>query len=355
MCIMGKLAVYKYFSFMLLVITVLVALFTIIGLFAGNANPVHETALAMIVYIMPLLIIGNICTLLFWTIRRKWIWTMIPIITILCTIPYIGTIYQLGLFQDTSDNHSGFKIATYNVAMFGREISGFKAEDILSEMKLQEVDIFCIQEYMEHMGDKKNSDSYKTFFPYAAKGRDDMIIYSRRFPIKKSGIIDFGKTNNSGMWADLDINGKKVRIFNVHLETTGFNRTMRKIAKLEMSGTHVEENSIVSAIYGNYTRGMVVRAVQADIVAREIQQSPYPVIVCGDFNDVPYSYTYNLMKGNLVDGFKECGKGFMATYRGKKMARIDYIFHDESMKGNYCYTQDLSYSDHNPVYMHISY
>lgn len=352
---MGKLAVYKYFSFMVLVITVLVALFTLIGLFAGNANPVHETALAMIVYIMPFLVAANIITLLFWVIRRRWIWATIPVVTLICSIPYIGTIYQVRLFQNTIDNRSGFKIASYNVALFGREISGFKAEDILSEVKRQEVDIFCIQEYMEHMGDKTNSESYKSFFPYMAKGRDDMVIYSRRFPIKKSGIIDFGKTNNSGMWADIDVNGRKVRVFNVHLETTGFNRTMKKIAKMEMRGTNVEENTIISAIYGNYTRGMVVRAVQANIVADEIRNSPYPVILCGDFNDVPYSYTYNVMKGNLVDGFKECGKGFMGTYRGKKMARIDYIFHDEALTGNYYYTQELSYSDHNPVYMHISF
>ena len=352
---MGKLAVYKYFSFMLLIITVLMSLFTLIGLFAGNANPVHETALAMIVYIMPILIIGNAVILPFWLIRRRWHWAAIPVVTLLCCIPYIGTIYQVRLFNSDHDGKSSFKIATYNVGMFGREISGFKAEDILAEMKRQNVDIFCIQEYMEHIGDKDNSESYKTYFTSMAKGRNDMVIFSRRFPIKKSGIIDFGPTNNSGMWADIDAGGKVIRVFNVHLETTGFNRTMRKIAKMEMQGSHIEENTIISAIYGNYTRGMVVRAGQANIVAQEIRNSPYPVIVCGDFNDVPYSYTYNTMKGDLVDGFKECGKGFMGTFRGKKKARIDYIFHDETLSGETYYTQELSYSDHNPVYMGISY
>ncbi len=350
---MAKLAVYKYFAFMFLVITILLSIFTIIGLFAGNANPATETALAMIVYVMPLLIIGNIVILPYWLIRRRWHWAAIPFITLLCSIPYIGTIYQIRL-SEPPQNKGGIKIVTYNVARFGREISGFKANDILAELKRQNVDICCMQEYMDQIGDKKNSDSYGTYFSSIAMGRDDMVIFSHRFPIKESGIIDFGKTNNSGMWADIDINGKLVRVFNVHLETTGFNRTLHKVAKMELQGSHLEDNKIVNAIYGNYTRGMVVRAVQANIVADEIRKSPHPVILCGDFNDVPYSYTYNKMKGELVDGFTKCGKGFMGTYRGRKNARIDYIFHDSSIEGEDYYTQDLNYSDHNPVYMQIS-
>ena len=51
---MAKLGIYKYFSFMLLVITLLISIFTIIGLFGGNANPVRETAMALIVYALPL-------------------------------------------------------------------------------------------------------------------------------------------------------------------------------------------------------------------------------------------------------------------------------------------------------------
>jgi endonuclease/exonuclease/phosphatase family metal-dependent hydrolase len=339
---------------MFLIITALIAVFTIVGLFAGHANPVHETALAMIVYVMPYLIIGNVIMFFFWLVRKRWHWLCIPTITLLMSIPYIGTIYQINIFHSDTTKKSSFKIATYNVAQFGRELSGFKAEDILTEMKRQNVDIFCIQEYMEHIGGKNNTESYKTYFASIAKGRDDMMIMSHRFPIKRSGIIDFGPTNNSGMWADLDVNGRMLRVFNVHLETTGFNRTVHKIAKRQMQGTPLEENAIIKSIYGNYTRGMVIRARQANIMAREIQKSPYPVIVCGDFNDVPYSYTYNLMKGDLVDGFKECGEGFMRTYR-RQNVRIDYIFHSETLTGEKYYTQQMSYSDHDPVFMRVTF
>lgn len=340
---------------MVLVITVLMAIFTIFGIFGGHSNPVSSTVMAMLVYILPLFIFVDFVLLLFWLIRRRWHWALIPAVTLLCCIPYIGTIYQVGLFSSSDDSKSGIKIATYNVAAFGREISGFKAGDILTAMKRQKTDMLCLQEYMEKSGDQNNTESYSEYFNFYAKGRNDMIVFSR-FPIKDSGIIDFGPTNNSGMWADIDVNGHIARVFNVHLETTGFNRTIHKIAKKNLQGSHIEENAIIRAIYSNYTLGMVVRAGQADIVAREILNSPYPVIVCGDFNDVPYSYVYNTMKGNLVDGFKECGKGFMSTYRSKnKPVRIDYIFHDESLTGETYYKENLSYSDHNPVFMKIAF
>jgi len=352
---MGKLAVYRYISFMILVISTLLAIFTLFGLFGGSTNPGTGTALALLVYILPFLIIGNVIMLIYWLVRRKWIWLAIPAISLLCSIPYIGTIYQTGWFSEESEDAPGLRVATYNVELFGREISGFKAEDILTEMKKEKVDILCIQEYSENSGNKLNSESYKTYFPYMDLGRNDMAIFSR-YPLGTSEIIDFGNTNNSGMWADVNINGKEVRIFNIHLETTGFNRTLHHMAKEEAKGNHVEENALLKAVYGNYTRGMAIRAQQADQVAREIAASDKPVILCGDFNDVPYSYVYNTVLGDLVDGFKECGRsGLMYTMRGRKFkVRIDYIFHSEELKGETYFRKEINYSDHYPVFMKIA-
>lgn len=156
------------------------------------------------------------------------------------------------------------------------------------------------------------------------------------------------------MWADIDVNGKNIRVFNVHLETTGFNRTLRKAQKMAEQGLTIENNKLLSSIYDNYTLGMITRAGQANIVAREKQQTDIPSVVCGDFNDVPYSYVYNTMLGDMVDSFKECGSGWMYTYRGNKKFRIDYIFHDKSLKGICYYKQEMTYSDHYPVFLKLS-
>ena len=338
----------------MLIITFLLMIFTFTGLFGGDVPPAGNTARAMLVYALPLLIIGNVVFLIYWLALRRFHWACIPLITILCCIPYIGTLFQFGSLDEKADAKPGLKIASYNVAMFGRETSGFMAQDILSEMKKQKVDIACFQEYNDHAGDKRNSDSYKEYFPYMVMGESDMVVYSR-YPIVRSKNISFDMTNNSAMWVEVKVNDQVIRVYNAHMETTGINRTMHKAAKAQINtGVEVESNTLLRALYGNYAIGMMARAGQANVLAMDMRESEAPIIVCGDFNDVPYSYVYNTMLGDKVDGFKECGSGFMYTYRGgNKKVRIDYIFHDKGMTGLSYYKRELSYSDHNPVFMKI--
>ena len=352
---MGRLAVLKYAAAMMLTLQAVLTIFTIVALFGGDVSPIGHSARAMLVYVLPILILANAVMIIYWLIRRKWLFAFIPIITIACCIPYIGTLWQFRSLDKSANAQPGIKVATYNVCMFNRETSGFMAQDILAEMRRQNVDILCIQEYNNVSGDKKNSESYKEYFPYMAVGRDDMVIYSR-YPIKGSKKILFENTNNSAMWADIDIKGDKIRVFNVHLETTGINGSQYRIAGMKAQGYELSNNQIAEYILGNYMLGIMLRAGQAAMVANGVRSSENPVILCGDFNDVPYSYVYNTMLGNMVDGFKECGSGWARTFReGKKAVRIDYIFHSESLKGLSYYKTDLTYSDHYPVFMKLSF
>jgi endonuclease/exonuclease/phosphatase family metal-dependent hydrolase len=146
-----------------------------------------------------------------------------------------------------------------------------------------------------------------------------------------------------------------IRVYNAHLETTGINSTLHRAAKIQNStGIDIESNALLNAIYGSYTIGMMARAGQANMLAMDMRDSEAPIIVCGDFNDVPYSYVYNTILGDKIDGFKECGKGFMYTFRGgKKKVRIDYIFHDKKFTGLTYFKKEISYSDHYPVFMKL--
>ena len=351
---MGKLAVYKYVAAMFLVIQVVATVFTIMALFGGNVTPIGNSARAMLVYVLPALIAINILLLAYWLVRRRWLFGSVAAVTIACCIPYVGTLYQFRSLDKTADSQKGLKIATYNVAVFNRETSGFMAQDILAEMRRQKVDVLCMQEYSDASGDKLNSESYKEYFPYMQLGREDMVIYSR-YPIKDSKKLLFDDTANSAMWADIDYKGNVIRVFNVHLQTTGINSSLHKTAKLKAQSFEVKNSRIIDIIFGNYMLGMMFRAGQAEEVANEKRQSEKPVILCGDFNDVPYSYVYNTVLGNMVDGFKECGSGWAHTFRGgKKAVRIDYIFHDEALKGLTYYQSDLTYSDHFPVFMKVA-
>ncbi len=354
---MGRLAVYKYFSFIMLIVTFLMSGFTFFGLFGGDVQPAGNTARAMLVYILPLLIIADIVLLIYWLLRKRWHWAAFPLVTILCCIPYIGTIFQFRTVDRLADKKSGLKVATYNVARFNKETTSFIANDILEQMKKQQVDVLCMQEYKDESGDRLNSETYRDYFQYMAMGKNDMIIYSR-FPITDKKVLSFDNTNNSAMWADINVNGMLFRVVNVHLQTTGVNRALRKAAKMQMQGVEIADNRLLKAIYGDYTMGMMVRAGQAQTVKEELRKhasEDHSMIICGDFNDVPYSFVYNTMLGDLIDSFKECGSGWMYTFRGNKKVRIDYIFHDEKVKGISYYKEELSYSDHYPVFLKVEF
>jgi endonuclease/exonuclease/phosphatase family metal-dependent hydrolase len=174
-------------------------------------------------------------------------------------------------------------------------------------------------------------------------------------PIIATGERTFEGTYNKYLWADVATKADTLRIFCVHLQTTGISGTLHQAAKLASQDYDVSSSRFLNAIFGNYTLGMMFRASQANIIATEKMSSQKPVILCGDFNDVPYSYVYNTMLGDLVDGFKECGEGLMYTFTGKKIVRIDYIFHDESLEGETYYKKDFAYSDHYPVFMKIAF
>ena len=109
---MGKLAVQKYFSFMMLIITLMMMIFTIVGLFGGDANPSGNMARALLVYVLPLLIAGNVILLIYWLILRRWHWALMPFITLLCCIPYTG-MQQRSVINGMSAQCQRLRISQY--------------------------------------------------------------------------------------------------------------------------------------------------------------------------------------------------------------------------------------------------
>jgi endonuclease/exonuclease/phosphatase family metal-dependent hydrolase len=99
------------------------------------------------------------------------------------------------------------------------------------------------------------------------------------------------------------------------------------------------------------------RGMQANIIAKYIAKSPYPVIVCGDFNDTPTSYAYNTIKGTkLKDSFIEKGFGMAKTYNGSMPSfRIDYILSDSTFTTkSFDVMNHVKDSDHFPVVAEFS-
>lgn len=100
-------------------------------------------------------------------------------------------------------------------------------------------------------------------------------------------LFDVDKLNNI-RFADIDIKGDTVRVYNVHLQSTGMNTNG--------SGTMIDLEDNMKPNLRKFVISYARRVQQMQVLERHVQESPYPVILVGDFNDIPYSYNYFQVK-----------------------------------------------------------
>lgn len=266
---------------------------------------------------------------------------------------------------------STLTIMSYNVSQFGlyrEKDSKYNRQAMFAMIKKQELDIVCFQDFYtsEKKNDFNNREdiSREMTLPYryfsSDFNRDGMqhwgsIIYSR-FPIIASDKVKMsvGPRSESLIYADIQKGDDTIRVINMHLESYRFDKkdysAIQKIKNQEDTGLKATK-SIIQKMREAYIR----RSQQADIVGDFIRQSPYPVIVCGDFNDTPASYTYFTIKGGLQDAFLQKGLGIGRTFTGlAPTLRIDYVFVSNHFKVNSFQKIISDLSDHYPVIANLS-
>lgn len=355
---MGKKAVSKLFYCTSIVLTFMLAGITLTGAFSGYVSPDRSIWLAFIGLAMPVLILINTAALIYWAMRLR-IWALVPLIAILGNWGYLSRVVR---FSSPDNSKAALTVVTYNVDSFNGDQTGYSCKEIARYMKEQNADIFCMQEY--NINREFNADSVQATlatWPYHSipKATDGtpilQIAIVSKYPILEQQLITYPDSRNCSMRCDIDVNGKRIRIFNNHLQTTEVSSNKRMLEKEltrdDAAGTEHAALKLTAGLEENFVK----RAAQAEHMSKLIAASPYPTLVCGDFNSLPSSYTYRTMKGDkLKDGFQSCGHGYMYTFRYfKKLLRIDYILHTEDFTGVDYFSPDLEYSDHNPVVMRM--
>lgn len=178
-----------------------------------------------------------------------------------------------------------------------------------------------------------------------------VAVFSK-YPLTRKSAIKFEETiNNAVAYVDVAIGTQKIRLYNAHLQSIYLGRKdlkyVKDIAKEQEIEKHIQSSrSILKKLRDAFKK----RSKQAEALARHIKQSPYPVVVCGDFNDPPFSYTYQTISRNLQDAFLATGLGIGATYAGPLPAlRIDYLLLDPSFEVRDFNVIKKDYSDHYPI------
>jgi endonuclease/exonuclease/phosphatase family metal-dependent hydrolase len=140
------------------------------------------------------------------------------------------------------------------------------------------------------------------------------------------------------------------RIFNNHLQSFRLKRMERSFVEEVTDPADNEALDAMKSLSLSLKKGFIRRAQQAESLKATIDKSPYPVIVAGDFNDTPVSYSYRKIRKGLNDSFVRSGYGAGFTYRGNYPPnRIDYILYDNRLESRYFEILKVRYSDHYPV------
>ena len=318
-----------------------------------------------------LLLLINLGFVLFWILmKRRLFW--LSAIVILAGYSKIFGLFEPRMpagAEPVKKNKGDFpvKVMSFNVRLFdlynwfhNNETRG----NIFNYLKAESPEIACFQEYYSSdriLADFNNSKELPEILgtPYqfienTVTLRDSdhwgIAIFSKH-PIVNREAMHFEKRGgNIFIYADIKIGDDTIRVFNTHLESIRFrNEDYRYLENLRKD---VDQDEMAGGlkILSRMKRAFAKRTKQVAVLKGEIEKSPYPVILCGDFNDTPSSYTYHTLSEKLKDSFRESGTGFGKTYAGLFPSfRIDYILHSPKLFSSNYITHRENISDHYPV------
>lgn len=318
----------------------------------------------------PYLLIATITGLLI-SLLSKSKWAILSLIALLFSWQQITALFAFHPSNGFTVNKepSSLRVLSWNVSSWTENQSATDAvgrmglRDLMMDaVKEQDADVLCFQEFFESYAPelfaanipvlKQLGFNYYFFSPYIRTmngGLAGGLCIFSKFPITDTVFYQPQKgTNSEGIAvADIQFQNRPVRIINTHLESP-------RLKKQEYGEvTEVEESKNV---FGKIKRAYTKRKEEAELVRSIIDTSHYPVIVCGDFNDVPNSYAYFKVKGNLQDAFLKKGFGIGRTFQYiSPTLRIDYIFCDPKFKIQQFTKPDYKYSDHYPQVADIRY
>lgn len=329
------------------------------------AHPLHSClGLAF-----PIFLMANICFLFFWLIIRHYKVALLPLAGILLAYPQIRTYIPVN-FHTGHLPEGSLKILSYNIMGFDGCIKKDGKNPILFYLQESGADILCLQEYAT-----SNSKQYLTQedidcalkdYPYHRidklgnpQANANRIACYSKYPILSARKLDYKSNNNGSVVYELKIGKDTLTLINNHLESNKLTKEDKVVYEDMLESPQRDKvESGARLLLEKLAEASALRAPQADAIAQAAEQSKHPtVIVCGDFNDTPISYTHRVACQGLNDAFTQSGRGLGISYNQNKFYfRIDHILTSKNLQTYNC-TVDKSIkdSDHYPIWCHFTF
>lgn len=321
------------------VVNALVATMLLLSYILPYFPPKTFAILSVLSLGVPFLILTNVIFFIYWLIKVKK--QLLLSLTVLVIGYFIlGSLYKFSS-SDVEQGNTDLTVMNYNVRLFNLydwiPEKGVETK-MIDFIKSKSPDVLSLQEYHPH----KNVDL--SFFKYkfekltGKKVKNGQVIFSQ-YPIINSGSVEFPETSNNAIFVDIVKAHDTLRIYNVHLQSLGIDANVDKLK---------QEDS--DRLLNRVEQTFKMQQFQTELFIKHKEQSPYKMIICGDFNNTAFSYVYKEIKGNLKDAFKMAGNGFGRTYDFKFFpVRIDFIFANKELEITNFKTFDERFSDHYPI------
>lgn len=347
----------------LFVVNAIVIFALLASYLAPYVSPDLAWPVALLGLTFPAVVLANVLFIIYWLcfLNMKFLFSLAAIVI---GWTHVVKFVQLNAKKLPSKQQNSINIVTFNARYFGA-LDGNPTNDIdvfKEKLELINPDVMCMQEMFLVTDDPNNllQQHIKTRFANynkvnirisKNKWNCENIAMLTKFNVIKSGIVEQDSgTYNYTIFADMIIKQDTIRVINTHLQSIKFQSNEYDAVKNIKLENNPEQINAYKSMVNKMKLAFLMRAKQTDAIEAFITESPYKVIVCGDFNDTPLSYAYKNIKGDMKDAFTEAGSGLGRTYVGAMPSfRIDYIFgHQEFTFYNY-YAKAFNFSDHKMV------
>jgi len=352
----GKLLVYP-----LLAVNIVAAMLLIFSCFGSIVAPIGRWPFASLSGLaFPFLYILNLLFLIFWL----FVWkrgTLVPLATILiCLVPTLRY-FPLHLFKSGAHQEPCITIMTYNTEGFGIDDNKDWTVNnpVLKFITGYGADMVFMQEATRNVMNLASGDKeIKELYPYVGilSGTSAESCFSK-YPIVHKEYISFENTGNGCQYLRILIGTDTLAVYNCHLESN-------RLGADEISGYHKFIENPTDSVHFDVSKKVLKkllqstsqRAIQARMISeRARQETAKYVIVCGDFNDTPLSYSHRVFDRFLRDAYAKSGLGMGITYHEHKLYyRIDHIFCSKNIIPLHTWIDRTQKdSDHYPVISRI--
>lgn len=339
--------VWSIVDILLALVSIAAAVALVAGLLSRVISPEKISVLALAGLFFPIIFLVNLFCVLWWVVRwKRWFW--FSLVVVLLGAGSIGLYYRSDLLTkpETIDrSRDDVVVASYNVMNFSDEDSPegvVNFERVAEWTNNQNVQLLCLQE--AYFSGDQSFDAFKGKLKKLSYGHfinatpdsdtpspgSGYAVLSA-WPVVARGVVCADSMNVYSVWADVKVGRDTLRVFNNHLQSTGISEEERATTLRPSIARDTLASVKLVAVAEKLMESYRQRAWQSRCVAEAIEKSPYPVVVCGDFNDTPMSYTYRKISScGLSDAYVEKGKGVEHTFKGLyNLFRIDYVMSDE--------------------------